>query len=281
MKIDRLQKILSDFEARPIVIMSHERSGTHLNIDLLRKQMKECFVWKWPSQKLSRLYLALESIDNPGAPTPTPSSLAVGVLRRGGVPLFKTHLTLQQIREGSEIFGHPVSPIWTHWLLRRGRFCYVYRDGREVMCSLYLFYDSDPAYSGRSFSEFLRSKDRGLTPPQRWAEHVRQGLLVPDVYPMKWEDVIRQTDEFIQDTARHFDLTPKNVRPLLPRRRNKSFVNSIRGRLAITHESTAIVHRKPSPKWRDIFTPSDVEFFNQETKNLIVELNYESTAGWG
>ncbi|MEL7088470.1 MAG: hypothetical protein AAGL98_08540, partial [Planctomycetota bacterium] len=67
----RAAEYLARYPHRPLVIMSHERSGTHLNIDLFRKQFEECGVWKWPGQALSRLYLSLESIDNPGAPLPT------------------------------------------------------------------------------------------------------------------------------------------------------------------------------------------------------------------
>ena len=48
---------------KPILIASHPRSGTHLTIDLLRKQFQECQSYKRLGEPFDRLYLALEAFD--------------------------------------------------------------------------------------------------------------------------------------------------------------------------------------------------------------------------
>lgn len=47
---------------KPIIVASHPRSGTHLTMDLLRKQFPACVTYKLPTQPLDRLYLALEAL---------------------------------------------------------------------------------------------------------------------------------------------------------------------------------------------------------------------------
>ena len=77
---------------KPIVIASHPRSGTHLTIDLLRKQFAECKSWKMPGELLDRLYFALESF----APkfNPLSESAALNILQRATRPIIKTHCSL-------------------------------------------------------------------------------------------------------------------------------------------------------------------------------------------
>src|SRR4051794_28399866 len=47
---------------RPIVVVSHPRSGTHLMMDALRLNFRECRAWKRPGEPLERLYLNLDSL---------------------------------------------------------------------------------------------------------------------------------------------------------------------------------------------------------------------------
>ena len=50
---------------KPVVVASHPRSGTHLTLDLLRKQFPACASYKLPAQPLDRLYFALEALSAP------------------------------------------------------------------------------------------------------------------------------------------------------------------------------------------------------------------------
>ncbi len=52
---------------RPIEVASHMRSGTHLMIDLLRRQFADCGSWKWPGERNDMLYLPLDALTQPTA----------------------------------------------------------------------------------------------------------------------------------------------------------------------------------------------------------------------
>ena len=54
--------IFDRLNSKPIIVFSHRRSGTHLLIDLLRKQFKECQSWKYPGEPIDCLYLTMESL---------------------------------------------------------------------------------------------------------------------------------------------------------------------------------------------------------------------------
>lgn len=53
---------LGNLPAKPIVIASHRRSGTHLLIDLFRRQFRECRSWKLPGERNDRLYVNLDMV---------------------------------------------------------------------------------------------------------------------------------------------------------------------------------------------------------------------------
>ena len=74
---------------KPILIVSHPRSETHLTIDFFRKQFAECKSWKKRGEPLDRLYFALESF----APINKPLSenIALNILSRPERPIIKTH----------------------------------------------------------------------------------------------------------------------------------------------------------------------------------------------
>lgn len=93
---------------KPILIASHPRSGTHLTIDLLRKQFLECKSWKQLGEPLDRLYFALESF----APLNNPLSedIALNILSRAKRPIIKTHCDPQF----SYLLEH--KKYWVNWL---------------------------------------------------------------------------------------------------------------------------------------------------------------------
>ena len=49
-------------DKQPIVVSSHPRSGTHLCIDLLRRQYKACNIPKTLDRGLDDLYFSIEGL---------------------------------------------------------------------------------------------------------------------------------------------------------------------------------------------------------------------------
>lgn len=104
---------MSEFTSigKPILVASHPRSGTHLALDLLRKQFPVCASYKLPGQTLDRLYLALEALSAP-ANQSISESTALKILSKSSRPLTKTH--------SDPALSH-LTKHCNYWLLQRSK----------------------------------------------------------------------------------------------------------------------------------------------------------------
>lgn len=277
---DRLDRL----DAKPVVIVTHRRSGTHLLIDTIRRHFAACRGWKWPMERSARLYLSLESIDNPSVPLPTPTPKAVTVLGRTERPLVKTHVGERFfLNESSQALPALSSP-WKHWLSDRSRLIYIHRDGRDVMTSLHLFRQLSSPTARVSFSEFLRQTDRhGRTAPAAWARHVRCWLGDPDVLVLRFRDIMEDTSTVLARVGDYLGLAAEGSSPLLPPKRASIWTARLDRMLRISPPTTAVLgrYRGGEPvKWRQAMTQEDRQFFDEQTDGLLYDLGYESDREW-
>src|SRR3954451_10415909 len=125
---------------RPIVVASHPRSGTHLLIDSLRLNFRECRSWKRLGENLHRLYLNLDELDG------LEPDEAVELASRCKQPVLKTHALGDFSAACLKPGPCPCDPELVAWLrANAASFLYVYRDPREVMKSLHAFVRASPA----------------------------------------------------------------------------------------------------------------------------------------
>jgi len=260
---------------KPILIASHPRSGTHLTIDLLRKQFPQCQSSKKLGEPLDRLYFALESFDSPS--NPLPESKALDILHRAARPIIKTHCDPNFSYLQSE------KSSWITWLKQEADIYYVLRDGRNVICSLHLFMQSYDPTTRCSLSEFMRQKVGGVSRVKNWANHLQRWLNEPQVKVLKFEDIIKNTHSTIENLGQDLQLKSMNQQPLLPKR-IKSLWHGRWTRLTKTRsESTAIIgyyQGKKVQKWQKVFTPEDRHFFNSEAGTILRNLGYEKSDAW-
>ncbi|WP_446402326.1 sulfotransferase domain-containing protein [Coleofasciculus sp. C1-SOL-03] len=260
---------------KPIVIASHPRSGTHLTIDLLRKQFRECQSWKHFGEPLDRLYLVIDALA--ASKKPLSKDVDLRIIQRSQRPIIKTH--------SSPNFIHLLNEhgSWIDWLKENADTYYILRDGRDVMCSLHLFMQSFDPTTRCSLSEFMRQKINGNSRPRRWANHVKHWRNTPGVQILHFEEIVRNTRRVIAQIGAELELDPLYVEPLLPERL-ASLWHSRAARLAQRQpESTAILgcyRGQKVQKWRKAFTASDYEFFHQEAGDLLIELGYETSEAW-
>ncbi len=273
---------LRSLKQRPIIVASHPRSGTHLAMDLFRRQFRECRSWKLPGERLNRLYLSVEALFVPGSRAPISERQAVKVLRRVGRPIVKTHLALPDLRGGPTTRSGEIGQYWLDWLLGRGRVVYVYRDGRDVMCSYHFFSLVNP--SARCLlGEFIRQEDGGVSRVKAWAQSVRRWLREPGVLALRCEDILRDPKSVVERLARELELTPLYREPLLPRQFGSFWESRANRIFGIRPASTAILSRFKGyrlQRWRDVLTVEDRAFFHRESGDLLTELGYEDSAAW-
>jgi len=283
MTSDQIAKALQKLKGKPIIIASHPRSGTHITIDLFRRQFAECQSWKYWGENTNRLYLSVEALYLGGGRTPISEATAVAVLRRVPRPLVKTHLLFADIPVGEATKPGCLGRYWMTILNQRTRLAYVYRDGRSVMCSHQVFkMRVDPQARG-SIGQFIRQNEGGVSRAKAWANHVRTSLAYPHVVPIRCEDLIADTAAMIDRLARDFDLTPLHRAPLMPAKLRNTWHGRLVHLFGVRPESTALLgrYKGQSPaKWQTAFTREDRQFFWDEAGDMLAELGYESSDAW-
>lgn len=262
---------------RCIVIVTHPRSGTHLTIDLLRKQFRECQSWLWFGETLHHSYLNLDHLASNSSPNISQHK-AVDILRRPRRPLIKTHSLPGFDQLGAE------NTEFVSTLMHNADTYYVVRDGRDVLCSVYLWMQQCNPKARCSLSEFLSQEQNGMSYPKIWANHVQSWLNEPRVNVLRFEQNIKHTRDTLTQIGQELELKPLYVEPLLPKRRQSgSRWEDYWLRLTRNFESTTIVGRydgeKP-PKWQEAFTPEDREFFHQQAGDMLIRLGYEVDDAW-
>lgn len=264
-----------DSLGQPILVASHPRSGTHLTIDLLRRQFSECSSWKYPGEPLDRLYLAVEGLI--ATQKKISAKTAKSILRRSPRPLLKTHAN-PRLSHLTQDYADLKS-----WVLQNATKIYVMRDGRSVLCSLHLFMQSFDPTARCSLSQFLRQEANGQSRVKAWSSHIQAWIDQPHVHLLKFEDLIHQPHQTLTDLGRLLALKPKYVEPYLPRS-PKTIWHGRLSRLTQTQpESTAIIGYyggQKGQKWHKAFTPKDREFFHAEAGTLLQKLGYIDGDDW-
>ncbi|CAN5259095.1 hypothetical protein BH24PSE2_BH24PSE2_18910 [soil metagenome] len=274
---------LRDLRGKPIVIASHPRSGTHVTLDLFRKQFSECQTWKYWGEYTNRLYVSLEALFLPSSRAPISECKAIAVLKRVKRPLIKTHILPEEVPIGPFGTRGVLGAYWLDFLKLHTQLCYVYRDGRNVMCSYHLYSKMHDLEARCSLGDFIRQDDRGMSRVKRWAHHVRSWLRLPNVYPVQFEHMMNEPLEAIQEIARHFRLTPLLRKPLLPAKFQNVWHARFTRAFGVRPECTAILGRPRGhtlERWQAAFTSADREFFHQEAGDLLIHLGYEDSDAW-
>lgn len=254
-----------------LIVATHPRSGTHLTIDLLRKQFRECQAWLRFGETLHYSYIDLDHLMQVNKPYLSESK-AMNLLSRPSIPLVKTHslpLTIKHSAETSSVVEQ---------IRQKAKIYYIVRDGRDVVCSVYRWKNAQC-----SLAEFIRQQENGFSRPKQWAFHVLSWLYESNVNILKFEDICNNPNAFLQRIAAEYNINPLWEEPLFPRRRKTdSRWEDYWLRLTRQLESTTIVgrHQGKPPKWQETFTREDRAFFHQEAGEVLMQLGYENSEDW-
>ena len=259
-----------------IFVASFPRSGTHLTIDLLRKQFKECQVKLSILESRHRSYLTLGHLSRRN-PNYISQAKALAILGRVEVPIIKTHETpgFREIGKENEYFVQQLS--------QKAIFFYVVRDVREVLTSLHCGLQSNSLEARCSFSKFIRQEREGQSWPKRWANHVQMWTSQPFVELVKYEEIIRNPAQTIEDWGKLLELEPKFEKPLLPskcspKNRWQDYWFRFTGKIESTAIDSFFSHHKSS--WKTLLDYQDRCFLHQEAGNVLIDLGYEVDNSW-
>jgi hypothetical protein len=261
----------------PLVVASHMRSGTHLTIDLLRRN----------APAVSARYLNLDRLMPDHGEPLSLADFERELARRGDWPVLKTHA--------------PAAPGWfpaadprsarAAALLAAARVVYVVRDGRDVLVSLYHYMRRySERVRGQSFETFLRDRDdffqacpafAGLDRVGAWARHVEGWLLEPRATVVRYEDLLARLEPTLRGALARLGLpAPERIRGValpagLPRRVLRRVIAPVWPRGV----STAIAPRRGvAGDAARHFSARDERFFRDRAGALLERLAAEPAA---
>lgn len=242
-----------------IFVFSHRRSGTHFVIDSLLLNLKDVYAD----------YMNLDQL-LPLHPKPMQPSDFHKVVEDIDKPIiFKTHSTydLDLFRNYPEIYA------FVRDMAAKSKKIYVYRDGKDVLVSLYEYMRSyDTHIKEMIFPAFLRSSDNfykqcnadGLpfNRVEMWKKHVDGFMNREDIYCVAYEDLLSSFSSTMNGLLVYLNVkAPKHlVKPVIVREilSGRLWKRSIK-----TKKSTAIVPRKGIiGDYKNYFNDTDLEFFH-------------------
>jgi hypothetical protein len=264
-----------------MLVVSHRRSGTHWTIDAI----------KGNCASVGQSYLNLDRLlpwhESPLSITQFESLLGA----QEGLVLIKTHAppTLEPFTVDDSLLEY------VQRLFAQSDLVYVYRDGRDVLVSLYHYMRHyDPRIREASFSDFIRMESQFDVVPasehrmnrvEYWKFHVQGWLEHTASCGVSYEDLHADYEDVIVTLARRLGLKIEgNVKPVdIPhspyppnelRRLARRTARLILGRPSST--SSAILPRKGIVgEWRQHFSHEDILFFEGIAGDLLQELGYE------
>jgi hypothetical protein len=228
-----------DVSAPPVAIISHRRSGTHLTIDLLRRQFPGTSPRLLPLETPHHLYLDMDGL-RPNHHNPITPRHVLKQLRRAERCVIKTHCLPDDSGSLPE-FG-PNAALAERLLSKSTKF-YVVRDGRKVISSQHIYEQTYRVDALLSLDEFLRSEFNGLTRPLYWALHADRWTCRDDVTTFRFEDITTNTRDMIVLMGSILGLTPRFREPLLPSKLADTRLGRLWPRLIGSGESTTVTGR--------------------------------------
>lgn len=261
-----------DFKARPIAVVSHPRSGTHLTIDGLRHFFVETYRKQRMRQAVHDLYVNLDRLD-PTHPFASTDDRFRQVFEQSAQRvLIKTHCTteIDQVGETYRPFADAV--------LAGSDVVYVVRDVRPVLASFMALRPLKYPDSPTDIATFLRTDMDGMGPPAvGWAAHVSGWLDRPGVHVMKFEDMRRDYEGTMAQLGQALGLTSRNV-PIRIYPKPKSILENKIRRILGRQWSSSIDNLRmqiATPKWREVMTADDLDLIREQAGAAMERLGYE------
>jgi hypothetical protein len=261
-----------------VIVVSHRRSGTHLAIDTIRNNSE---VYGRDSATVDQL--TLDHLCQGASPRVNLQDFTQNLSWTPHV--FKTHAHADIQRFFG---GDPGISSYVTDLFAKARIIYVYRNGRDVMTSLYHYCRTFmPELQHIPFSEFLRMDndfDVNTYPApmnriQYWVYHTNSWLDRKDVLAVSFRQLVQ-----------NYDTTYKNIARFIGLPQPRKIVNVLRASSPITQLWRRLTNRIASPfstasyssvhfrrgsvgDSKTTFSPEDHEYFQSIARPVLDRLN--------
>lgn len=264
-----------------IMVISHRRSGTHLLIDAIRNNFLHYRAKHLDLESLlpdSRQRLTVEDFEH---------------LLQEGPRVIKTHMHAHV----EEYFAQDRSVLeYVRYLFATAHTIYIYRDGRDVMTSLYYYMGSyKPEIAQLPFSQFLRTSN-DFAPEtysgtfnriEFWRYHVSRWIEEEKILPISFEDMHQTYKASLAKVAVHINETlPRQIQHVVRCRDKATTLRSPWLERFFRYTNRALRGRKYSSvafrkgtvgDYMRHFSPEDLVFFDHIAGQLLEELGYPTS----
>lgn len=259
--------------SKPIAVISHPRSGTHLTIDGLRHFFVETHRRQRPRQPVHDLYINLDRLhpDHPYAASEDRFRTELAECEQRMI--IKTHCSteLEQVSDNHRPFADA--------LLHASDIVYVVRDVRPVLASYMALRPLKDPDSPSDMSTFLRTNlDVDLPPAQAWAEHVKGWMNWPGVHVVKFEDLMDDYAGTVKRVGVGLGMTQRSesgsIR-IYPK--PKSILENRARRWLGRQRSSSIDNLRmklKTPKWRAAMSDEDLALIREQAGDVMSQLGY-------
>ena len=263
-----------------IVVVSHRRSGTHLTIDSIKNN--------FPIYKDTAHHIKPLTLDRLNSRYHSTVSLQEFTRNLWLSPhVFKTHAhsDIENFFENC-----PSNLEFIKNLFSSSKIIYVYRDGRDVMNSLYHYVQSyNDEMKNVSFSEFIRMEnnfdsntyDKKLNRAEYWKFHVSSWLSKENVLYLSFEEFLGDYDQSIKKIADFAELDyPRKILRVVrkPVSKNKIFkrlYNRIHNTILGVDYSSIGFRKGKSGDFVNSFNQEDLDYFYSIAGTLMQNLKYD------
>jgi len=263
-----------------IIIASHRRSGTHLTIDSILNNfdipinpVKQYITLDHFSSHINNKYLSEDYFE----------------MSKYDTCIFKTHA-----HGNVSDFFHCEPVLKDHFLnlFETAKIMYVYRDGRDVMTSLYYYQKQfDKSFRNTKFSNFLRMENnydsatyhRILDRPSYWAFHILSWIQKPNILLVRYEDLHEEYIKTLQKIAIHLDIPLKpSITDIRLKAKNSTETLFLKLKQRIQSDITkkinysSVYFRKGQRgEWSTLFNDDDKAFFEKQAGHVMQKLGYQ------
>lgn len=260
-----------------VIVASHQRSGTHLTIDSLRANFEQ----------LADDYIDLDRMLPAHRKGLQASEFSELLNKEPKIHIIKSHSTPGFMEFASDQANLSMA----EQVKKDSKIIYVYRDGRDVLSSLYFFEKNMmPKPPERTFAEFLRSPHiffnvagrhgacgwpPEITPPEAWARHVSEWMDTNGCFGVSYEELTTDPDSALRKTASFLGLpVPASVQRI--EFHQPSLLARIVRRITGKHyTSSAVQPRKGvAGDWVNHFSKDDEAFFWKAAGTAMERLGY-------
>lgn len=266
------EQSLIKFRAKPIIVASHPRSGTHLMIDGLRHFFKETVRKQRMNQPVHDLYVNLDRLEPDHNFRISSERMRHDFETCEQRLIIKTHCTVDVDRVGKE------NEEFARSVITGSDIVYVVRDVRPVLASYMALRPLKFPDSPVDIGTFLRTDLDGYGQPAlAWAKHVSGWLGQADVHVVKFEEMKSDYSGTIERLGAALGMT-RTGKAIQIYRKPKSIIENKIRRLLGRQLSSSIDNLRMkirTPKWREVMSADDLALIREQAGEVLATLGYD------